>query len=141
MMSSKSEVADGSRRDKFSGPKLRIAVGGRILSIPERDKSTTYWSRGLDWEELLGMRAASMVINGYVQVLSETGEITESDMNELSLSEDKAFEAVENVDSAGNKGYDLVAETLLAEENLSGLQIYDDVFEGDFISLPHFATR
>lgn len=82
-----------------------------------------------------------MVINGYVQVLSETGEITESDMNELSLSEDKAFEAVENVDSAGNKGYDLVAETLLAEENLSGLQIYDDVFEGDFISLPHFATR
>lgn len=97
--------------------------------------------KDLNWKELHDMRSASTAVNGYAQALSETGEVMESDLRELGLSDEKASEAVETVDSSSSRGYDLVAAALLAEENISGPQVYEDVFEGDFSSIPDSATH
>jgi len=96
--------------------------------------------RGLDWEELHDMRAASTAVNGYAQALSETSGVSEQDMREIGLSDQKASEAVENVDSDESRGYDLVAASLMAGEKVSGPEVYLEVFENgsDSSAVPHF---
>lgn len=94
----------------------------------------------LDWRELHDKRAASTAVNGYAQALSETSGAAEEDMREIGLSEDKAIEAVENVNSEESRGYDVVAASLMAQENVSGPEIYREVFENGSNSVSGFAT-
>lgn len=97
--------------------------------------------RGLDWEQLHDMRAASTAINGYAQALEEISDVNISDMQELGLTDKKADEALDSVGSDRNKGYDVVAASLLAQEKSSGLQIYREVFKegSESDAVPEFA--
>lgn len=101
----------------------------RAVKIKALDNFAEEEFKGLDWEELHDMRMASTAVNGYAQALEETSQVTEQDMLELGLTGEKAREAVENVGSEESKGYDVVAASLLAQEQASGPQIYEEVFE------------
>ena len=112
----------------------------RAVKIEALDYFADENFRDLDWGTLRDQRAASTAINGYAQALSETSGVEESDLVELGLTSEKASEALENVDSGENKGYDLVASSLRAQRNTSDPQVYEDVYKGDFSSIPGFAT-
>lgn len=95
--------------------------------------------RGLDWEQLHDRRAGSTAINGYAQALSEVSEVTEDELTGLGLTEDKASDALDIVDSDESRGYDLVAGSIMAQDSVNS-DIYREVFNGDFRSIPDFAT-
>lgn len=94
--------------------------------------------QGLDWEELYDKRAASTLVNGYAQALSEVSDLEEQDLVDIGLSEEKAGEAIDNVGSGESKGYDLLAASLLVQEGLEGDRVYRDTFDGDLRYVPEF---
>lgn len=99
---------------------------GKIKALQNFDEQDF---KGLDWENLHDMRAASTAINGYAQALAEHSEVSEEDMEEIGLTGEKAEEALENVGSLESKGYDVFAASLLAQEQASNPDIYEEVFE------------
>lgn len=101
----------------------------RAAKIKALDNFAEEEFQDLDWGQLHDMRMASTAINGYAQVLSENSDVRGEDMRELGLTDEKAEEAVENIDSQESKGYDVIAASLIAEEQVSGSKVYEDVFE------------
>jgi hypothetical protein len=90
----------------------------------------------LPWEEMRDKRKSSTAVNGYAGFLHEQDSLSENELVELGLSETKASEAFENAETKESRVYDLTAAAILAEEELSGPEVYSNVFYGDYSSLP-----
>lgn len=82
-----------------------------------------------DWETLAHKRKTSTIINGYLQGIED--DIDMETLSDLGLSKESSETAMDNIDSAESRKYDLVASRILGNEIIHGERVFSELFNGN----------